>query len=58
MNDQLTIIVPRRGINDEGKGKKHALYRLISEAKTEYVWMQDDDVAFDANEKLKSEHSK
>ena len=46
MHDQLTIIVPRRGINDEGKGKKHALYRLISAAETEYVWMQDDDVAF------------
>lgn len=46
MNDQLTIIVPQRGINDEGKGKKHALYRLISAANTEYVWMLDDDVAF------------
>ena len=46
MNDQLTIIVPQRGINDEGKGKKHALYRLISAAQTEYVWMLDDDVAF------------
>ena len=46
MHNQLTIIVPRRGINDEGKGKKHALYRLISAAETEYVWMQDDDIAF------------
>lgn len=43
----ISIIIPRRGINDEGKGKKHALYRLISAAETEYVWMQDDDVAFD-----------
>lgn len=43
---QITIVVPRRGINDEGKGKKHALYRLISAAKTEYVWMMDDDVSF------------
>ena len=58
MNDNVTIVVPRRGINDEGKGKKHALYRLISAATTEYVWMQDDDVAFDANEKLKSENGK
>ena len=41
---QITIVVPRRGINDEGRGKKHALYRLISAAKTEYVWMMDDDV--------------
>lgn len=43
-NSKLSIIVPRRGINDEGKGKKHALYRLISAAETEYVWMMDDDV--------------
>ena len=41
---QITIVVPRRGINDEGKGKKHALYRLIFAAKTDYVWMMDDDV--------------
>ena len=40
----LTIVIPRRGINDEGKGKKHALHRLISEANTDYVWMQDDDI--------------
>ena len=49
MNDiqgHITVVIPRRGINDEGKGKKHALYRLISAAETEYVWMQDDDVAF------------
>ena len=43
-NSKITIIVPRRGINDEGKGKKHALYRLISAAETDYVWMMDDDV--------------
>lgn len=43
---QITIVVPRRGINDEGKGKKHALYRLIAAATTDYVWMQDDDVVF------------
>lgn len=46
MQGHITVIVPRRGINDEGKGKKHALCRLISAAETEYVWMQDDDVAF------------
>ena len=44
MHDQLTIVVPRRGINDEGKGTKHALYRLLSAAETEYVWMMDDDI--------------
>ena len=42
----ISIVVPQRGINDEGKGKKHALYRLITAAQTEYVWMQDDDVVF------------
>ena len=45
--NNITIVVPRKGINDEGKGKKHALYRLISKAQTEYVWMQDDDVTFE-----------
>ena len=44
MHNQLTIVIPRRGVNDEGKGKKHALYRLISAAETEYVWMMDDDI--------------
>ena len=43
-NKHITIIIPQRGINDESKGKKHALYRLISAVQTEYVWMLDDDV--------------
>ena len=47
MNDNVTIVVPRRGINDEGKGKKYALYRLISATETEYVWMQDDDIVLE-----------
>ena len=47
MNDNVTIVVPRRGINDEGKGKKYALFRLISAATTEYVCMQDDDVVLE-----------
>lgn len=42
--DSITVVIPRRGINDEGRGKKHALFRLISAATTDYVWMQDDDV--------------
>ena len=58
LQEHITVVIPRRGINDEGKGKKHALYRLISAAKTEYVWMQDDDVAFAANGKRKSENGK
>ena len=49
-NSTLSIVIPRRGINDEGRGKKHALCRLISAAETEYVWMMDDDVALDSLE--------
>jgi len=41
----ITPIIPRRGVNDDGKGKKHALHKLIQAANTEYVWLQDDDVA-------------
>jgi cellulose synthase/poly-beta-1,6-N-acetylglucosamine synthase-like glycosyltransferase len=48
---QITIVVPRRGINDEGKGKKHALYRLISAAETDYVWMMDDDIVLEVKSK-------
>ena len=58
IQEHITVVIPRRRINDEGKGKKHALYRLISAAETEYVWMQDDDVAFAANGKRKSENGK
>lgn len=41
---RIERIVPRRGINDENKGKKHALYRLISASAADYVWLQDDDI--------------
>ncbi len=40
----ITRIIPQRGINDEGKGKKFALHKLITAASTEYVWLQDDDI--------------
>lgn len=43
-NTLISPIIPRRGINDEGKGKKHALYRLITQAATDYVWLMDDDI--------------
>jgi cellulose synthase/poly-beta-1,6-N-acetylglucosamine synthase-like glycosyltransferase len=43
-NHSITIVIPRKGINDDGKGKKYALHRLISQATTEYVWLQDDDI--------------
>lgn len=38
------LIVPRKGINDEGKGKKHALYRLVSQATSPFVLFRDNDV--------------
>ena len=40
----ITHITPRRGINDDNLGKKHALSKLIHAATTEYVWLHDDDV--------------
>lgn len=41
---QVERIIPRRGVNDENRGKKHALYRLISSSTADYVWLQDDDI--------------
>ncbi len=40
----VTHITPKRGINDDNLGKKHALSKLIHAATTEYVWLHDDDV--------------
>ena len=40
----VTPIIPRRGVNDEGRGKKYALRKLIGEAQTEYVHLMDDDI--------------
>ena len=37
-------ITPVKGVNDEGKGKKFALSKLIHAATSEYVWLHDDDV--------------
>ena len=37
-------IIPRKGINDDNLGKKHALSKLIHAATSEYVWLHDDDV--------------
>ncbi|MBQ3673479.1 MAG: glycosyltransferase [Paludibacteraceae bacterium] len=39
-------VVPKRGINDDNKGKKHALSKLIHAAKAEYIWLHDDDVVW------------
>ena len=40
----ITRIIPQRGINDEGKGKKFALHKLIAAATSDYVWLQDNDI--------------
>lgn len=44
LSDLVTRITPRRGINDEGRGKKYALRKLIQKADTPYVWLTDDDI--------------
>ena len=40
----VSHITPRKGINDDHLGKKHALSKLIHAATSEYVWLHDDDV--------------
>ena len=40
----VKVIVPRRGINDDNRGKKYALLRLAGAADTDYIWMMDDDI--------------
>ena len=37
-------ITPVKGVNDEDKGKKFALSKLIHASSSEYVWLHDDDV--------------
>lgn len=37
-------ITPIKGVNDEGKGKKFALSKLIHGTDTEYLWLHDDDI--------------
>ena len=46
LNFQFSIshITPIKGVNDDGLGKKHALSKLIRAARSEYVWLHDDDV--------------
>lgn len=44
MSATLAHITPIRGVNDEGKGKKHALSLLIHAADAEVLWLHDDDV--------------
>ncbi len=44
IDGSVSHITPRKGINDDNLGKKHALSKLIHAAPTEYVWLHDDDV--------------
>ena len=44
IDGSVSHITPRKGINDDNLGKKHALSKLIHAATTEYVWLHDDDV--------------
>lgn len=44
MSATLAHITPIRGVNDEGKGKKHALHRLIHASDAEVLWLHDDDI--------------
>lgn len=37
-------ITPIKGVNDEGKGKKFALSKLIHAANSDYLWLHDDDI--------------
>ena len=44
IDGSVSHITPRKGINDDNLGKKHALSKLIHAATSEYVWLHDDDV--------------
>ena len=40
----ISHITPIRGVNDDNLGKKHALFKLIHAATSDYLWLHDDDV--------------
>lgn len=44
MSAEVAHITPVRGVNDEGKGKKHALHLLVHAAKAEVLWLHDNDI--------------
>ena len=48
MAETLAHITPIRGINDEGKGKKHALHRLVHACTADILWLHDDDIQLPA----------
>ena len=40
----VTHITPKRGVNDDNLGKKHALSKLIHAASSDFLWLHDDDI--------------
>ena len=44
MSERLAHITPIRNVNDEGRGKKHALHLLIHATEAEVLWFHDDDI--------------
>lgn len=44
LSSPLAHVTPIRGVNDDNKGKKHALSKLIHATNAEYIWMHDDDI--------------
>lgn len=44
--ETITHITPIRGVNDDNKGKKHALSQLIHATQADFIWMHDDDVCW------------
>lgn len=43
-SDTIAHITPIRNVNDEGKGKKHALHLLIHATEADVLWLHDDDI--------------
>lgn len=55
-NEPIAHVTPRRGINDDNKGKKHALLKLISGTESPIIWMHDDDVVLPEIMDYKAKH--
>ena len=43
-SDTIAHITPIRNVNDERKGKKHALHLLIHATEADVLWLHDDDI--------------
>ena len=42
----ISHITPIHGVNDDNRGKKHALSKLIHATTSDYLWLHDDDVVW------------